>query len=97
VRFTISIDEDKTVPLATLAELVTEQNVESVLLESMVESLDEPRRRVTVVSPNLRSNTGAFGRCFEVSTHSLCARIEAFAQVAAVQIGERFVAQSLKK
>jgi len=43
VRFTISIDEDKTVPLATLAEFVTEQNVESVLLESMVESLDAAR------------------------------------------------------
>jgi len=40
VRFTISIDENKTVPLATLAEFVTEQNIESVLLESMVESLD---------------------------------------------------------
>jgi hypothetical protein len=40
VRFTISIDEDKTVPLATLAEFITEQNVEAVLLESMVESLD---------------------------------------------------------
>ena len=43
VRFTISIDEDKTVPLATLAEFVTEQNVESVLLESMVERLDAAR------------------------------------------------------
>lgn len=43
VRFTISIDEDKTVPLATLAEFVTEQNIESVLLESMVESLDASR------------------------------------------------------
>ena len=43
VRFTISIDENKTVPLATLAEFVTEQNVESVLLESMVESLDAAR------------------------------------------------------
>jgi len=43
VRFTISIDEDKTVPLATLAEFVTEQNIDSVLLESMVESLDAAR------------------------------------------------------
>jgi len=43
VRFTISIDEDKTVPLATLADFVTEQNIESVLLESMVESLDASR------------------------------------------------------
>jgi hypothetical protein len=43
VRFAISIDEDKTVPLATLAEFITEQNIESVLLESMVESLDASR------------------------------------------------------
>ena len=43
VRFTISIDEDKTVPLATLAEFVTDQNIESVLLKSMVESLDASR------------------------------------------------------
>ena len=33
VRFTISIGEDKTVLLATLAEFVTDQNVESILLE----------------------------------------------------------------
>jgi len=39
-RFTVSIDEDKTIPVATPAEFVTEQNVESVLLESMVERLD---------------------------------------------------------
>jgi hypothetical protein len=43
VRFELSIDEDKTVPLATLAEFVTEQNIESVLLESMVECLDAAR------------------------------------------------------
>jgi len=43
VRFTISIDDDKTIPLATLAEFVTEQNIESVLLESMVECLDATR------------------------------------------------------
>ena len=40
VRFTISIDDDKTISLATLAEFVTEQNIESVLFESMVESLN---------------------------------------------------------
>ena len=43
LRFTISIDENKTIPLATLAESITEQNIESVLLESMVESLDAAR------------------------------------------------------
>jgi hypothetical protein len=31
LRFTISVDENKTIPLATLAEFVTEQNIESVL------------------------------------------------------------------
>jgi len=40
VRLTVSIDDDKTLPLATLAEFVTDQNVESVLLEGFVESLD---------------------------------------------------------
>ena len=43
VRFTISIDENKTIPLATLAEFITDQNVESILLESMVERLDAAR------------------------------------------------------
>ena len=43
VRFTISIDEDRTIPLATVAEFVTEQSVESVILESVVESLDAAR------------------------------------------------------
>ena len=39
VRLTVSIDEDKTIPLATLAEFITDQNVESVLLEALVEAL----------------------------------------------------------
>ena len=43
LRFTISINENKTIPLATLAEFITEQNIGSVLLESMVESLDAAR------------------------------------------------------
>jgi len=42
VRFELSIDDDKTLPLATLAEAVTDQNLEAVLLESLVV---EPRRR----------------------------------------------------
>ena len=43
VRFTIRTDDDKTLPLAALAEFVTNQNVESVLLESLVEPLDAVR------------------------------------------------------
>ena len=43
VRLTVSIDDDKTIPLATLAEFITDQNVESVLLEGLVESLDASR------------------------------------------------------
>jgi hypothetical protein len=31
VRLTVSIDDDKTIPLATLVEFITDQNVESVL------------------------------------------------------------------
>jgi len=43
VRFKLSIDEDKTIPLATLAEFITDQNIESVLVETLVESLDASR------------------------------------------------------
>jgi hypothetical protein len=43
VRLTVSIDDDKTIPLATLAEFITDRNVESVLLEGLVESLDTAR------------------------------------------------------
>jgi len=43
VRFTISIDEDKTLPLAAVAEFVTDQNIESALMEELVESLDAAR------------------------------------------------------
>ena len=42
-QFTINIDDHKTVPLAILAEFLTEQNIESVLLEQLVESLDASR------------------------------------------------------
>ncbi|ELZ27523.1 hypothetical protein C475_06375 [Halosimplex carlsbadense 2-9-1] len=43
VRFTIRIDADETVPPPTLAEFVTDQNIEPVLLESIVERLDAAR------------------------------------------------------
>ncbi|MFC4987094.1 ISH6 family transposase [Saliphagus infecundisoli] len=43
VRFTISIDDHKTIPLAMLAEFLTDQDIESVILESVVESLDASR------------------------------------------------------
>ena len=43
VRLTVSIDDHKTIPLATLAEFITDQNIESVLLEGLVESLDAGR------------------------------------------------------
>lgn len=47
VQFELSIDDDKTLPLATLAECITEQNLEAVLLESVVESLDTIVVKVT--------------------------------------------------
>jgi hypothetical protein len=43
VRLTVNIDDDKTIPLAMLAEGITEQNIESALLEELVESLDATR------------------------------------------------------
>jgi len=49
VRFELSIDDDKTLPLATLAEAVTDQNLEAVLLESLVESSTPPALRRSVV------------------------------------------------
>jgi len=42
VRFRLSIDDDKTLPLATLAEAVTDQNLEAVLLESLVDASTPP-------------------------------------------------------
>jgi len=56
LRFTISIDDHKTVPLATLAEFVTEQNLESVLLESMVERLDATRVEALCGEKHARGN-----------------------------------------
>jgi len=49
VRFELSIDDDKTLPLATLAEAVTDQNLEAVLLESLVETSTPPASRRSVV------------------------------------------------
>jgi len=40
VRFELSIDDDKTLPLATLAEAVTDQNLEAVLLRIVGRELD---------------------------------------------------------
>jgi len=45
VRFELSIDDDKTLPLATLARAVTDQNLEAVLLESLVEASTPPASR----------------------------------------------------
>lgn len=50
VRLKFSIDGDKIVPTTALAEFVTEQNVESMLIGTLVESLNilfASRRSVT--------------------------------------------------
>ncbi|ELY95306.1 transposase (ISH6) [Natrialba chahannaoensis JCM 10990] len=41
VRFAVSIAQDKTLPLATLAESLTEMQLEATILEETVRSLDE--------------------------------------------------------
>jgi len=61
VRFELSIDDDKTLPLATLAEAVTDQNLEAVLLESLVESPTTPpaSRRSVVRNTHMATVTSA--------------------------------------
>ncbi len=41
VWFDLSIDPDKRVPLATIAEFVTDQHIEAKIVEELVEHLDE--------------------------------------------------------
>jgi hypothetical protein len=43
VRFELSIDNDKSLSLAALAEFITDQDIESTLLEAAVENLDAAR------------------------------------------------------
>jgi len=56
VRFKLSIDENKTIPLAILAEFLTEQNIESVLLKGLVESLDAARVEALCGEKHARGN-----------------------------------------
>jgi hypothetical protein len=42
-RLDKSIDKYNAIPLAGLAEVINDQNIESVLMESVVESLDAVR------------------------------------------------------
>lgn len=41
VRFECSIDDEKTLPVAAIAEFVTEQDIEAAIVEELVERLDE--------------------------------------------------------
>jgi len=41
VRFVVSIAQDKTLPLATLAESLAEMQLEATILEEILRSLDE--------------------------------------------------------
>jgi len=49
VRFELSIDDDKTLPLATLAEAVTDQNLEAVLPNRWSRASTPPASRRSVV------------------------------------------------
>lgn len=40
VQLTFGFDDNKTIPLTILAEQLTERNIESVVLEELIESLD---------------------------------------------------------
>lgn len=56
MQFELKIYEDKTVPLAALAEFVTQQDIESVLLEGIVESLDTVRIETLCGQKHARGN-----------------------------------------
>jgi len=47
-QFTVSLDQDKTLPLVTLAESLTEIQLEATILEELVRSLDGASSRRTV-------------------------------------------------
>jgi len=65
VRLTVSIGDDKSISLATLAEFITDQNIESVLLETFVESLDAPASRHSVVNFGCQTNLSTSQGIFE--------------------------------
>ena len=48
VRLIVSIDDDKTTPLATLVESITDQNIGSVLLEALSRASTSPASRHSV-------------------------------------------------
>jgi|AntRauMinimDraft_4_1070384.scaffolds.fasta_scaffold12728_1 hypothetical protein len=56
VRFKLSIDKDKTIPLAALTKFVTEQDIDSVLLERIVKSLDAARVEALCRQKRARDN-----------------------------------------
>jgi len=61
MQFELSIDEEKIIPLAALAELVTEQNIESVLLKALLKRFDAAR-----VEPLCGKNThGSGDHCYQ--------------------------------
>ncbi|MHC3439992.1 ISH6 family transposase [Natrialbaceae archaeon A-gly3] len=55
-QFTVSFDPDKTLPLATLAESLTEMQLEATILEKIVRSLDERLVEVYCGEKHARGN-----------------------------------------
>lgn len=53
---TVSIDDNETIPLVTLAEFITEQNTESVLLEGIIECLSAGRVETLCGEKHAHSN-----------------------------------------
>ena len=61
-QFTVSLDPDKTLSLATLAESLTEVQLEATILEEIVRSLDERLVEAYCGEKHARGNGN---RCFQ--------------------------------
>ncbi|MFU8870280.1 MAG: ISH6 family transposase, partial [Natronococcus sp.] len=57
-QFTVSLDPDKTLPLATIAESLTEIQLEATILEEIVRSLDERLVEAYCGEKHTRGNGG---------------------------------------
>lgn len=60
VQLAVSMNDDRAVPLAALAEFVTDQNIESAILEVLVEKLEATNELLFLNWENQRQTLKSF-------------------------------------
>lgn len=60
VQLVVSMNDDRAVPLAALAEFVTDQNIESAILEVLVEKLEATNELLFLNWENQRQTLKSF-------------------------------------